>query len=106
MTPASETQMKKGKYFGWGSLSLGLAAMFAGLFEWSAGEFMPGGYRNDVHWLVSSTLVRLYREYGPYVSGFIWLGLAAVCFRVGVGMVLEATAWSRTRDSSQASRLP
>ena len=85
--------MSKGQLMGWGTVALGLAFASAALFEWCTGEFMPGGYRNDARWLLSSVLLKIFREWGPYVSGFIWLLLAGVCFRIGALLLREAAAW-------------
>jgi hypothetical protein len=81
--------MSKEQLIGWGSIALGCALAFAGLFELSTGQFMPGGYHNDVQWLVSSGLLRAFREWGPYLSGVIWVVLAGVCIRMGMGMLRE-----------------
>ena len=88
--PECMQTMSKEQLQSWGTIALGLAFSFAGLFELSTGQFMPGGYRNDDAWLVSSALLKCFRECGPYLSGAIWLMLAAVCFRTGSGMLRDA----------------
>lgn len=82
--------MSKEKLLGWGTMALGVAFTSAGLFELSTGQFMPGGYRNDAAWLVSSRLLKFFREWGPYLSGGIWLMLAGVCFSTGSALLRDA----------------
>lgn len=88
--PATSNDMNKQQLIGWGAIALGLALAFAGLFELSTGEFMPGGYRKDVSWVLSSTLLKAFREWGPYLSGVIWLTLAAICYRMGIRILRDA----------------
>jgi hypothetical protein len=88
-------RMSKGQLMGWGTIALGISFSFAALFEVITGQFMPGGYRNDVRWLLSSALLKFFREWGPYVSALIWLLLACVCFRIGTSLLREHTAWAR-----------
>jgi len=87
--PATIDDMSKQQLFGWGAIALGLALAFAGLFELSTGEFMPGGYRKDASWVVSSALLKAFREWGPYLSGVIWLTLAAICYRMGIRILRD-----------------
>jgi hypothetical protein len=87
-------RMSKEQLMGLGTISLGIAFSSAAFFELVTGQFMPGGYRNDVPWLLSSALLKLFREWGPYVSALIWLLLACVCFRVGRSLLREQAAWA------------
>ena len=86
--PTTSNDMSKQQLIGWSAIALALA--FAGLFELSTGEFMPGGYRKDVSWVLSSTLLKAFREWGPYLSGVIWLALAAICHRMGIRILRDA----------------
>jgi hypothetical protein len=90
--------MSKQQLIGWGAIALGLALAFAGLFELSTGEFMPGGYRKDAPWVLASALLKAFREWGPYLSGLIWLALAAICYRMGIRILRDADEVSRSSD--------
>jgi hypothetical protein len=92
--------MSKQQLLSGGTIALGLAFSFAGLFELSTGQFMPGGYRNDNAWLLSSALLKFFRQYGPYLSGAIWLMLAVVCFKTGIGMLRDAQRLRRPHRRS------
>lgn len=81
--------MSKERLIGWGSIALALALAFAGIFELGTGEFMPGGYRKDVS-LPASTLLTVFRDWGPYLSGVIWLTLAAMSYRMGIRILRDA----------------
>jgi hypothetical protein len=98
--PECMQTMSKEQLLSCGTIALGLAFSFAGLFELSTGQFMPGGYRNDSAWLVSSALLKFFRECGPYLSGATWLMLAAVCFRTGSGMLRDAGGLRRPQRRS------
>ncbi len=93
----SSVHFTREQCFGGGSIALSVALAFAGLFELCTGEFMPGGYHNDRPWMGSSTLLCLFRECGPYISGLIWLALAVVCFRMGVEILRDARELRRSR---------
>jgi hypothetical protein len=90
----------KEQCFGGGSIALSVALACAGLFELCTGEFMPGGYHNDRPWMGSSTLLCLFRECGPYISGLIWLALAVVCFRMGMEILRDARELRRSRRTA------
>jgi hypothetical protein len=87
--------MSKQQLIGWGAIALGLAFAFAALFELLTGQFMPGGYRKDAQWETASSLLGVFRTWGPYVSGLIWLSLALLCTRMGIKVLREAGVASR-----------
>jgi hypothetical protein len=82
---------------GWVSVVLGVALGFAGVFELATGQFMPGGYHDDRSWLLSSVWLRAFRDWGPYLSGAIWLVLASVCLRMGLRILQDAREGQRSR---------
>jgi hypothetical protein len=96
----SSVRFTREQCFAGGSIALSLALAFAGVFELCTGEFMPGGYHNDRPWMGSSTLLRVFRDCGPYISGLIWLALAAVCFRMGMEILRDARERRRSRRTA------
>ena len=87
--------MSKQQLIGWGAIALGIAFAFAALFELLTGQFMPGGYRKDAPWVSASSLLAVFRAWGPYVSGLIWLSLALMCARMGIKILRDAGVATR-----------
>ncbi len=92
--------VSKGQLIGCGTIALGLALTFAAAFELITGEFLPGGYHNDSAWLVSSWLLKAFREWGPYLSGLIWLVLGLCCYRMGLTILRDARRAQGRRQHS------